>query len=242
MKIFSVSLRVRFRLIKRVLYKLWLTSNQAKAKKFIKSVRYQARNAEEFHSPIILLSTFTRVEDFLVLSYLFREKELTFISPSDLPKSKIFNIIFASNFVMVLDEKKIGFSFFRRLMLILRDFNRSLVISPSAAMRYMKGVTINPLVIAKLAMKTNVPIVPVVIKWLNSYGQNKIHRVMSRKCEVRIGKKMYVSPRTPEFKDLFFKRRGLRKFTSLTAEEYLEIGKRIFLRLEALDNSDGSSI
>jgi hypothetical protein len=69
-------------------------------------------------------------------------------------------------------------------------------------------------------MMANVPIVPVVTSWGNG------------KCRVWVGSRIFISPRSEEFKDIFFKRKGLRKFKELPREDLMVIGQRIFSKLE----------
>jgi hypothetical protein len=65
-----------------------------------------------------------------------------------------------------------------------------------------------------------------------------------RKCSVIIGKKMYISPENPEFKDVFFAHRGWRKFENLTKEQMEEIAVRIMekVRISAGEQWDESAI
>lgn len=220
------SIYLRTRLVTRVGYRIWKSSILSSAKFLIRNVSYES--GERIHSklPAIILSTFTNLSDFLILSYLFQEKELTFIAPPNLPSEKLIMKLQAINHILYLDDKQKAYGFFKRLLTTLRDFNRSLVISPDAAQKYAEHISIDPKLLCRIAMITNVPLIPVILKW--SDRENERHK----KCSVHIGKQIFVSPRSSEFKDIFFKSRGPRKFRNIPDEDMVEIGRRILSKLK----------
>lgn len=231
-------INLRFRLVRKVFYRTWNYLAVSKAKKLIRNIQYETLESKSIFTPLIILSSFSRVEDLFILSYLFREKELTFFAPKTLPSDKVIDRLLTSNFVDWFDSQNIGFRFFRRILSVLKDFNRSIVIAPDAAKYFEQNFSINPGVVVKLAIKASVPILPVVIDWkINGSKSNK-------QCDVYIGKKLYISPRASEFRDIFFKRRGVRKFEKLTREEFSEIGERIFSKLKGQnkDTKNGTNI
>ncbi|MFH0984050.1 MAG: hypothetical protein V1882_00790 [Candidatus Omnitrophota bacterium] len=221
---FFYEAKIRVRLFRKLIYRLWKWTVLADAKSYIYKINDESKQASALLTPAIVLSTFSRPLDFLILFYLFQEKELTFISPRNLPFEK--NFLRLSSIARMLHfDGLIGYSFFRKLLAALRDFNRSVVISPQAISRYAGHIPIDFSVVARIAMAANVPIITVIMKWQND--------VESRKgCQVQIRKKVYVSPRSEEFKDVFFKQKGLRKFRKLPKEDLTVIGQRIFSMLE----------
>lgn len=212
-------MQLRLRLFRRVLYRAWKAIVLGRAKSIIQSVDYEVGQTALLSTPAIFLSSFETPLDFWVLSYLFQEKELTFLSPRELPKEKSLKQLQMVNRVLYLNEK-VDFSFLRGLLAALRDFNRSIVISPQAAEKYMSKIPVDPVVVVRIAMMANVPIIPVVTKWRGGT------------CRVWIGARIFISPRAEEFKDIFLKRKGSRKYRDLPAEDLVAIGRRIFSKLQ----------
>jgi hypothetical protein len=79
----------------------------------------------------------------------------------------------------------------------------------------------------KLAIKNNVPVLPVVFK--GAYEAWPPHRKLPRfkKCEIYLKKKIYVSPSTQIFKDVFFHRNHTKKFDKLSRRDYQIIAFRL---------------
>lgn len=219
---------LRFRLIRRVVYRLWKSTFLSCARLLIGEVEVASADSLTSVAPAIILSSFTRISDFLILSYLFIDKQLTFISPRVLPDQPMINWLRSTNRLLYLSEGRIGYRFFKNLLSTLRDFNRSVVISPEAAKTYADKILVDPAVIVRIAMKANVPIIPVVLDWRRAIGNSK---GIIKKCDVWVGKKIFISPRSDEFRDIFFRRKGARKFRNLPDVDLTEIGKRIFDRL-----------
>lgn len=229
------AIQLRARLLRKVYFRLWRYFVFLKAKALIEKVELESSAASINSTPAIILTTFKSPEDFLVLSYLFRQVDLTFIAPINLPEDKIIRKICSINFVLYIRQNLSNFSFFKNLFSILRDFNRSVVISLDAAKIYASDMKIDPISIVRLAMKASIPIIPVVFTW--GIGLKNMKR-----CHVKIGRKIFISPRTNDFKDIFFKRRGNRKFSRLQHEDFQEIAKRIFSRLNTGGHSFGPNV
>lgn len=209
---------LRTRLLRRMMFRLWKSLVLSGTRSLVSNVRYDSPEILTSPSPVIFLTTFSRPAEFVVLSSLFSDKDLTFIAPRNLPNNKYLDVTRSINHVIFLDEH-LGFRFFRQLLATLRNFNRSLVISPFAAARYAPTLPMDPGVIVRISMLANVPLVPVVFRW------------SGKQCEVSVGKKVFISPRSSEFKDIFFKTRGARKFRNLSQEDLAEIGSRIFSKI-----------
>lgn len=236
---FFEGIYLRTRLLKRVTFRLWKSFVLSRAKPLIGEIKHESLESFSSNVPAIILSSFNRFSDFLILTYLFQHKDLTFIGTRGLPNEKILNQLRAVNHVLYLDDNKIGYSFFKNFHSILCDYNRSVVISPEAAEQYAKHVAINPAVIVRIAMTASVPIIPVRFDWQEKEkGSDK----GIQKCDIWVGKSIYISPRAEEFRDIFFKRRGARKFMHLPYDDLAEIGSRIFLKLKGSNPSYGASI
>lgn len=217
-------IQLRLRLFQRVLYRVWKTIVLSRAKSIIQSIDFETEETAQLSTPAIFLSSFETPLDFWVLSYLFQEKELTFLAPRNLPEEKMLERLQKINRILYLDEK-INFRFLRELLASLRDFNRSIVISPQAAVKYMSKIPVDPVVVVRIAMMANVPIIPVVTRWQEG------------KCRVWVGSRIFISPRAKEFRDIFLKRKGSRKYRDLPAEDLITIGRRIFSKLQTGETS-----
>ncbi|MBI4430792.1 MAG: hypothetical protein HY587_03655 [Candidatus Omnitrophica bacterium] len=232
-------LNLRARLLRRTTFRLWKSIILSKAKALIGNVNYESVEPSYSSIPVIILSSFNCFSDFLVLSYVFRDKDLTFIAGRGLPVEKSIEWLRSVNHVLYVDNNQFGYSFLKNLLSMLRNLNRSVVIPPEAALRYAGGLSVNPAVIVRIAMAASVPIIPVRFTWRAENGQ------LSRgiqKCDVWIGKTTYISPRTEEFHDVFFKKRGARKFRDLPDEDLAEIGSRIFAQLRGSNSFNGSHL
>ncbi len=228
---------LRTRLLRRIVFRMWKFFVVSKAKNLIGEIKHESPGSATASVPAIILSSFNSPLDFLILTYLFLHKDLTFIATRTLPKEKLINALRSVNHVLYYDQFKSSYPFFKGVFTVLRDFNRSLVISPEAVRQYMSNIKVDPAVIVKLAMIANVPIIPVSLNW----QEKKLAGCHPGLCNIWIGKNIYISPRAEEFKDVFFKRRGARKFRNLPYEDLQEIGNRIFSKIEAV-NFNGPGI
>ena len=112
------------------------------------------------------------------------------------------------------------------MLVSLRNFNRAIILFPKFELDISKELVIDPSVVVRIAMMASVPIIPVSITWESS---------QAAKCSVRVGKRCFVSPASAEFRDIFFKRMGTRKFSRLDRDELKVVAERIFSRLEPVD-------
>lgn len=217
---------MRFRLMKQAIYRRWKTAILKKGKKYIESLECD-RAVFQSSMPYIILCTFHDLRDFLILSSLFNDKDLSYVAPTNLPNDPTVKALKTINHIIYINKKK-NFSVLKNILKSLRDFNRTLVLSLGAARAYADEIALDPVTIIRIAMKANVPILPVTIAWPSKeMGENL------DKCSVKIGNPIYISPRTAEFKDIFFKFRGVRKFQKLPRVELQEIATRILSRLDS---------
>lgn len=234
---FLSEIYLRARLFKKTAYRSWKSLILAKGARKISGVSYESESSNFSVIPTIILSTFTNPFDFLVLSYLFRDKELTFIAPENLPDDKIIRWVQSINHVLYWRKNQTPYSFFKKLFAILRNYNRSVIVSPAAANQFGKELSMAPTTLVRIAMKTNAPILPVILEWSTKQSVG----IKSSRCHVRIGKPIFISPRTEEFHDIFFKIRGVRKFSKISEEDLIEMGKRILNKLKK-KGVNGSSL
>lgn len=237
--LFFTGLRLRTRLLSRVAFRAWKELFLSQARSLVARVQCENPDTLSSSGPAIILSSYEDPFDFLILAYLFRRSELTFVATKTVPELRIFERLKVTSHVLYVEPETVGYSFFKQVLEIFRDFNRSLVVSPEAAREYVPQIAVNGAVLARIAMTANVPFIPVALKWHSSRSP---FGVTKKKCDVRVGRRIYISPLAREFKDLFFKRRGVRKFRDLSREEFEEVGRRIFLGLEHLKETNGPDL
>ena len=88
----------------------------------------------------------------------------------------------------------------------------------------------------KLAIKANVPIIPVAMKGTYEILPPSRRVPRLKRCKVIIGKKAYISAENPMFRDIFLRREGVDKTGNLTKEETQEIAFRIMNNIRLLAN------
>lgn len=196
-----------------ILSRVWKIITYLRARFLIARIDSQTTDSRNLKLPAIILTNITRSEDFLISTYLFKDKNLMFISTEDTPHHKTSQKLKMLNYINCMAENIKLRSLFKKVLSGLEDLNRSIVVTP----------LVDPVLLVKIAMKANVPIVPVRFQWT----EKNASRSKESKCLVHIGKKSFISPSSPELKDIFFKKRGVRKFSKLSQSELREVGRRI---------------
>jgi hypothetical protein len=227
---------LRIRLLRRLVYRAWKNYSIQRAQKFIDKAVYEDANENAFSVPTIFLSTYSKLNDFMVLTYLFKNQDLTLIAPDALPANKKINLIKGLNHTIPLKNERFTYSFLRQLVYALRIYNRSIVAPPEAGKQFLKSFELDLSSLVRIAMKCNVPIQPVVIDWGGRTNPE------NNKCAVFIGKRIFISPRHPDFKDIFFSRRGIRKFSQLNKDECIQVGERVMSKFTNLRDAHGSNL
>lgn len=224
---------VRKRLLRRLCYRAWKSILLWRLEQKICHVSFEAQEDSQIPLPSLILSSYETAEDFLILSAIFRGREIILLTPKDLPKNKTVNRLKEFNLVMPIKTSGLRYADFKNIITHLKLFSRSLVVSPAAAAEYFGGSQFKLSIFCRIAMKANAPIQPVVIRW---GGKSK------KQCFIHVGKRIFISPRHPEFKDIFFRRKDPRKFSKLSADEYEEIGFRVMKRFNLLKAQYGSNL
>jgi hypothetical protein len=233
----KTEVELRLRLIRKTTYRMWRSAFLARAKPLIANINYPDGKKMLAHSPCIIISSFAGIKDLLIISYVFRDSEIAFIAPEDLPNDSLLNLLRGINQVIFHKKQGSVFVFLREIMTTLTKYNRSLVICPEAINSIAPNASINPAVVIRLAMKASIPITPVNIIWKKVAGFPQ-----RETCDVFIGKRIFISPRTDEFRAIFFGRRGARKFEKLTNEELLIIWSKISAKLIIGDRHHGANL
>lgn len=222
-------IHIRARMVRRFFYRVWKGFIINRVRKWIGTVQGEREGVSDVSGPAVVLCNLKRVQDLYVLMYLFREKEFSFVGLRSLEKVKVFRRLASFNRVVFFNPLKPKRSFFREILVTLRHFNRAIILFPKFDLDISKEFAIDPTAVVRIAMMVSVPIIPVSITWQSPNDS---------KCDVKVGKRLYISPASPEFRDVFFKRRGARKFSRLNSDELGTIAKRIFSRPELTDGSD----
>jgi 1-acyl-sn-glycerol-3-phosphate acyltransferase len=220
---------LRARLMRKFFYRIWKSFIVTRAKKYILTVQNETKGSTETSGPSIILCNLKDVRDIYVLMYLFREKEFSFVGLRSLEKVGIFKRLASLNRVIFWNPKEKAYSFLREMLISLRNFNRTIILFPRFELDVSKELVIDPSVVVRIAMMASVPIVPVFVKWVGS---------QALKCAIVVGKRFFISPSSPEFRDVFFRRKGSRKFSRLDQEELKIVASRIFSKLGSVDGSN----
>jgi len=220
----GISLRVR--LLRKFFYRAWKNFVIAKAKKYIVAAQCGATDSRDVSGPAVILCNLKHIRDIHVLMYLFREKEFGFVGLRVLEKVSVFKRLASFNRVIFFDPRKKAYSFLKEILVSLRNFNRTIILFPKIELDIPKEYVIDPSAVVRIAMMASVPIVPVSITWTD---------LRAPKCNVVVGKRFFVSPASSEFRDVFFRRKGMRKFSRLDREELMAVAERIFSKLELAD-------
>jgi 1-acyl-sn-glycerol-3-phosphate acyltransferase len=186
--------------------------------------------------PAIFVCNHRSYFDFIILGSIIL-KDIIFLAQRKISRTFFISWLTRFHKVIYIDTDYPGSSFFKRMLRYL-DTGKSVVIYPEGTRSRTGKMLLPKLGFVKLAMKANVPIIPVAMK--GTYQILPPHRYIPnfKKCEIIINKKMYISPDNPDFRDIFFRRRDLRKFSRLTKEELQEVAIRIMDKIRILANEE----
>jgi len=182
--------------------------------------------------PAIFVSNHSSYYDFLIFGSLLHGY-VVFLAQKKINQTFLIRWFARYTTVIYIDKEYPGHAFFKKILKHL-DEGKLLVVYPEGT-RTRTGKMLKPkLGFVKLAIKANVPIIPVAIKGTYDILPPHKHIPRLRKCKVTVGKKMYISPDNPDFKDIFFKRPDKIKLGALTDEELQEIAIRIMDKVRIL--------
>lgn len=192
--------------------------------------------------PAIFVCNHLSYFDFLIFSAVVKPY-VVFLAQRKIKTTFIIRWFTKFNNVIYIDKDYPGYSFFKELLQYL-DAGRLIVVYPEGTRSRTGKMLIPKPGFVKLAMKANVPIILVALKGTYEILPPHRHIPRLRKCEVIIGKKMYISPDNQDIKDIFFRRTGDRKFGKLTDEDLQEIAIRLMdkIRIQAGEEWDESAV
>jgi len=249
-------LAIRYRFLRRLFYRYHnlVTYLLSVRYRFLKKLRFRTIRLMVFfmwrlwvkevsgfeHIPereaAIIVSNHQSYYDFFVLASVLK-KQTVFVAMKSLNQRSFVGWFMKLDTIIYVDREKPGYEFFKELM---RQLNhRKLVVLYPEGMRSRSGKMLEPKTgFIKIAIKTNSPIIPIATK--GTYEILPPHRRFPslKKCEVHIGEKIYISPATPFLKDIFFRRKGRRKFGQLNDDELSEIAFRIMDRIRKVSGQE----
>jgi len=219
---FSGSLKdilyLRFRLLRRAMHRILFFASIRKAKSYIRTTHYQDQKNADLNYPSIIITNANGAKDFLILGHLLKAVEAVVAVPTELLSQKWITSLKPLFYVVPWPKNLSRYSLFRALLKSIRIYNRTLIVAAKPAVEYGLDLEVSYALLGKLAMKTNVPIVNIVFKKKKEAPYS---------CDLIISRRIFISPRTEYFKDIFFRRRGFRKFSQLNKSELNDIGIKL---------------
>jgi len=191
--------------------------------------------------PAIFICNHLSYYDFLIFGSIMRDY-IVFLAQKKINETFFVKWFTRFHNVVYVDKDKPGTTFFKNVIKYLES-KKMLMIYPEGT-RSRSGKMLAPKPgFVKLAMRANVPIIPVALKGTYEILPPHRHIPRLRKCKVVIGKKIYISPENPDFSDIFFRRKGERKFGNLTDEEMQEVAIILMnkIRMWSEQEWDGSA-
>ena len=177
------------------------------------------------HEAAIIISNHASYYDFFVLASVLK-KQAVFVAAKGLDQRSFVGWFMKLDTIIYVDREKPGYGFFKELLRHLS--NRKLVALYPEGTRSRSGQMIEPKTgFVKLALKANVPVIPVAMKGTYEILPPHRHLPRLRKCDVHFGKRIYISPATPLLRDIFFRRAGRQRYDDLNEEELSEIAFRV---------------
>ena len=220
--------RLRFRYLRLLIFFMWQL--------WLKEIRGMENIPRD--EPAIIVSNHLSYFDFWILSALLR-KQTVFIAVKNLDKRSVVGWTMKLNTIIYVDREKPGHIFFKKVMNQLLEQRRLVVVYPEGT-RSRTGKMLTPKPgFVKLALKAGVPIIPVAMR--GTYEILPPHKKIPKlkKCEVFVGKKIYISPQHPEFRDIFFlKTKKNKRYEELGDAELQEIAFRIMDKIRHSANEE----
>ncbi len=167
--------------------------------------------------PAIIVSNHLSYFDWAVLSAVYWNRYLVFIGNRDLLNRGFVGWLMKLNILIFIDPLNPGLAFYKESLRRL-DEARILVIYPEGS-RSKSGRMLEPRTgFIKLALRTNAPVIPIGMK--GTFRILPPHKSIPRpkRCEIFVGKPVFINRRNPLFRDLF-KRSGGRLVLSEEGEK-----------------------
>jgi 1-acyl-sn-glycerol-3-phosphate acyltransferase len=154
------------------------------------------------NKPAILVSNHLSYLDFLTLAAILR-KNTVFTAIKDLDKRKFVGWFTKLDIIIYVDRDKPGYKFFKEMIRHLRLHKRLLVMYPEAT-RSRSGKMLAPKPgFVKLALKANVPIIPIAMKYTYEILPPHKNFPKLKRCEISIDKPIEITRENPELVHIF---------------------------------------
>ena len=177
------------------------------------------------NEPVIIVSNHQSYFDFFILASVLR-RQTVFVAVKGLSERPFVGWFMKLDTIVYVDRDKPGLSFFKELIRHL-DAGKQIVLYPEG-LRSRSGKMLPPKTgFLKLALKQNVPILPVVMKGTYEILPPNKHIPAFKRCDVIFGKKMYISPSTPLFKDVFLEGPKNGRYSNLNDEQLNMVAYRV---------------
>lgn len=213
----SQAAQLRLRLFERFLFRRRQQSMLKKIRKKIQKIEYEDKPSFDRMVSAIVLFCCDDYEDHLIVNSLLCDKDLMHLCPAAsyseeaLQKTRLIIRV-----LPLPDTKSKALRFYKELLFALRDVNRTLVVGCDGSnLERSDDLGVKRLV--KISMLSSTPFLPISLEW----------DAARKHCSIVVKKKVFISPRSSEFKDVFFSRRGARKFSQLTDEQTVQIANRV---------------
>jgi len=177
------------------------------------------------NEPVIIVSNHQSYFDFFILASVLR-RQTVFVAVKGLSERPFVGWFMKLDTIVYVDRDKPGLSFFKELIRHL-DAGKQIVLYPEG-LRSRSGKMLPPKTgFLKLALKQNVPILPVVMRGTYEILPPNKHIPAFKRCDVIFGKKIYISPSTPLFKDVFSEGAKNGKYSNLNDDQLNRVAYRV---------------
>ncbi|MCM8775028.1 MAG: 1-acyl-sn-glycerol-3-phosphate acyltransferase [Candidatus Omnitrophica bacterium] len=224
--------KVRFRAIRLMVFFMW--------RLWLRRV-YGMDNIPEREAAIVV-SNHNSYYDFFVLASVLK-RQTVFVAVKGLNQRTFVGWFMKLDTIIYVDRDNPGYSFLKEVIRQLHQ-KKIVVVYPEGTRSRSGKMLVPKNGFVKLAIKVNVPIIPVAMRGTYDILPPHRHLPKFKKCDVQIGEKIYISPSTPLLRDIFFQKRGSKKFTHLNDDQLSEIAFRIMnqVRLMSGQKWDDSAL
>ncbi len=189
-----------------------------------------------FEGPALLVSNHLSYYDFLILGALFN-RQIVFVAVQKIQQTFFIRWFTKLHVVIYVNRDRPGATFFRDLIRSLYA-GKIVVIYPEGSRSRTGKMMLPKPGFIKLAMKANIPIIPVAMKGTYEILPSHRHIPKLTKCSVCFGKKIYISPENRDFRDIFFEDTKDKKLGDLDKHQIQAIAIRLMDKIRHKADED----